>query len=119
MWAAWTLTASDRPVSNEIKTFIERDIMISPEDAQAEMPFVWIEQRIYEAGSEKVVARKLSFPEQLVAGRVYVFKECGDHIHGQGRLPDLHFTAREVRNHHRAAAILHSPISSYLATVLC
>lgn len=111
------LTAPDRPVSNEISTFIERDIMMSPEDAQAECPFVWIEQRIYDSGAEKVVARKLSFPEQLVAGRVYVFKECGDHIHGQGRLPDLHFTAREVSNHHRTTGVLHFPNSSCLVAV--
>ena len=90
------LTRIDRPVSNETTTFIERDIFMSEEDAQNPSPSIWIEQRIYDSGKETSMARQLFFQEQLVAGRVYVFKECGDQILGQDKLPDLHFTAREV-----------------------
>jgi hypothetical protein len=87
---------ADRPVSNETSTFIERDIFMSTQDSENRNPSIWIEQRTYESGKETTTARELFFLERLVDGKVYIFKECGDQILGEGKLPDLHFTARVV-----------------------
>jgi hypothetical protein len=50
---------TDRPISNETTTFIERDIFIAAEDAEQRSPYVWIEQRTFESGKETMKARQL------------------------------------------------------------
>ncbi|KAJ9605392.1 hypothetical protein H2200_010049 [Cladophialophora chaetospira] len=85
---------TDRPISNETTTFIERDIFMTAADAENSNPSVWIEQRTSKSGKEIIEARQLFFLERVVDGKVYIFKGCGDQILGVDKLPDLHLTAR-------------------------
>jgi hypothetical protein len=57
-----------------------------------------VEQRTYKDNKELTVGKQLFFGEQLVDGRVYIFRACGDEIAGE-KTPDLHLTARMVRIH--------------------
>lgn len=77
-------------------TFIERDIVMTKEDAERRDPVLWIEQRTFEYGKEVIKARQLLILGRVVDGNVYIFKECGDQIAGVEKLPDLHLTARIV-----------------------
>jgi hypothetical protein len=53
-------------------------VVIPKQDENHLEPIIYVEQRIYEAGEEKVVVHELNFGGKIQVDVEYVFPACGD-----------------------------------------
>lgn len=70
-------------------------VVIAKQDEAYSEPIIYVEQRVYEAGEEKIAVHELNFGGKIQADVEYVFPACGDEDFNLGKR-DLKVNVKSV-----------------------